>query len=82
MDELRHHGIKGQRWGVRRFQNADGSLTTAGKKRLEKAEKKDIAWATRNYDKITSKANKKVSKELQQYSNLLLNAARWAFIWR
>lgn len=29
---LIHHGIKGQRWGVRRFQNADGSLTAAGKK--------------------------------------------------
>ncbi len=30
---LAHHGIKGQRWGVRRFQNSDGSLTQAGKKR-------------------------------------------------
>ena len=33
MSELRHHGIKGQKWGVRRFQNADGSLTSAGRKR-------------------------------------------------
>ena len=32
-DELRHYGIKGQRWGVRRFQEEDGSLTPAGKKR-------------------------------------------------
>lgn len=30
---LAHHGIKGQKWGVRRFQNLDGSLTPAGKKR-------------------------------------------------
>lgn len=30
---LIHHGIKGQQWGVRRFQNPDGSLTNAGKKR-------------------------------------------------
>lgn len=30
---LQHHGIKGQRWGIRRFQNRDGSLTSAGKKR-------------------------------------------------
>ena len=30
---LEHHGIKGQKWGVRRFQNADGSLTPDGKKR-------------------------------------------------
>ncbi len=32
-DELSHHGILGQKWGVRRFQNADGSLTQAGKER-------------------------------------------------
>lgn len=31
--ELYHHGIKGQKWGVRRFQNKDGSLTPAGEKR-------------------------------------------------
>lgn len=35
-DELRHHGIPGQKWGVRRFQNKDGSLTAAGKKRRDK----------------------------------------------
>lgn len=30
---LAHHGVKGQKWGVRRYQNKDGSLTEAGKKR-------------------------------------------------
>jgi hypothetical protein len=36
--ELYHHGVKGMKWGVRRYQNKDGSLTPAGKKRLsEKA---------------------------------------------
>lgn len=34
--ELYHHGIKGQRWGVRRYQNPDGSLTEAGKKKYDK----------------------------------------------
>lgn len=31
--ELYHHGIKGQRWGVRRYQNPDGTLTAAGRRR-------------------------------------------------
>nr|DAR78111.1 MAG TPA: Phosphoserine phosphatase 1 [Caudoviricetes sp.] len=30
---LQHHGIKGQRWGVRRYQRPDGSLTPEGKKK-------------------------------------------------
>lgn len=34
--ELYHHGIQGQKWGVRRFQNADGTLTAAGRKRKAK----------------------------------------------
>ena len=35
-DCLAHHGILGQKWGVRRYQNADGSLTNTGKKRYYK----------------------------------------------
>ena len=32
-DYIEHHGIKGMKWGIRRFQNEDGSLTPDGKKR-------------------------------------------------
>ena len=33
-EELFHHGVKGQKWGIRRYQNKDGSLTEAGKNRM------------------------------------------------
>ena len=33
-NELYHHGIKGMRWGIRRYQNKDGSLTQEGKSRI------------------------------------------------
>jgi len=42
---LAHHGVLGQKWGVRRYQNPDGSLTSAGKKR---------------YDKITNKYDRRL----------------------
>lgn len=40
MQELYHYGIPGQKWGVRRFQNPDGTLTEKGKKRYEKLNKR------------------------------------------
>lgn len=49
--ELYHWGIKGMKWGVRRYQNKDGSLTNAGKRRLAKSIKKaakDTSYAARS----------------------------------
>ena len=39
-DWFSHHGVKGQKWGIRRFQNKDGSLTDEGKKRIRSSNKK------------------------------------------
>jgi hypothetical protein len=64
MSELYHHGIKGQRWGVRRYQNPDGSLTPAGQKRREK---RDAKWADRHYNSIYNKAYKSSKKDLNRY---------------
>ena len=61
---LKHHGILGQKWGVRRFQNPDGTLTEAGRRRLER---KDAKWARKNYKKITKPVERAVSREMRDY---------------
>lgn len=54
--ELTHHGIKGMRWGVRRFQKKDGSLTPAGKKR---------------YDDSPNRSNKPGEKKKSKHRQML-----------
>lgn len=58
-DFIQHYGVKGQRWGVRRYQNADGTLTAAGKKRAAQEQRRQQKEADK----------KRINERKQAYKN-------------
>lgn len=70
-NELYHHGIQGQKWGVRRFQNSDGTYTAAGKRRYFGTTNKEKR-AIKNYEIAKSEykqAKKEYSKDFDKAYN-------------
>ena len=66
-DELYHYGVLGMKWGVRRYQNKDGSLTKKGKKRLAKE-------ASNYYKQEAVKREQSSASRLSKINNILNNA--------
>jgi len=66
-DVLIHHGILGQKWGVRRFQNKDGSLTAAGRRR-----------EARNITKRLNEMDKSTVMDKRSYHEHSAKATRYA----
>ena len=69
-NELYHWGIKGQRWGVRRYQNPDGSLTPAGKKRYQRILSDDAKEAQKLRNKSVGEMTNAELRKLNERQQL------------
>ena len=61
---MEHHGILGQKWGIRRIPAQLGNLS-----------KKDANWVKKKSEKITEQARRKSSKEMSRYANEILRTS-------
>ena len=66
--DIRHHGILGMKWGVRRYQNSDGSLTDAGKRRYGGETVQERGRALKRLNKDSVKLQKQFHKQMSRTS--------------
>lgn len=86
--ELYHHGIKGMKWGVRRYQNRDGSLTPEGKKRYDRMSddaKLNYDLKRKNVSELSNAELKKMNERdrlEQEHDKLNPGAVKrgWAYV--
>ena len=60
---LQHWGIKGMKWGVRRYQNKDGTLTSAGRKRYKATKLDEAVFGKKGAQRIANRRNKGDSRQ-------------------
>ena len=84
---LAHYGVLGMKWGVRRYQNKDGSLTAAGKKRSQEQALKDIkkyGRYTSDHTKITNSKNEELTQAIKRakpfVDKLTSSGSKWGEI--
>lgn len=68
--ELYHHGVKGQKWGVRRYQNKDGSLTPAGRRRMDVAQR-DAATLAETHARLED-MNRRLTRGVKPGTQILV----------
>lgn len=78
--ELYHHGVKGQKWGIRRFQKKDGRLTSAGKKRYDDRKRHEKAYRKQMNAIAKNKNADDYDRKLADYrkDNLAVRAGKTA----
>lgn len=85
-NSLAHYGVIGMKWGVRRYQNPDGTLTAEGKRRLSQGKDNRIKFDSEGRiekgqeDKAKSRIHKEVANDYQNLSNAQNQAANAARI--
>lgn len=71
---LAHYGIKGQKWGIRRFQNKDGSLTAEGKERYKSTDTIFVSGSSKTQDSSSDYYRKELPREIKKELDLGIKA--------